>query len=174
MAETPVQTVPNGVVIRGDNWFHQGWLEGLLGLPTRSWDQMSPLVRDADIDAYTDGYDMAVATHKFEPTHSTLTELRVQGRVLTSFQEWREAQYPEGDEAQDPIVYAGGRCWLNLKYSSITIKAVNNHRRLLDMLREMAELAHFTTGYYPEMEPRFDAAQALLDELDPRPEEPTS
>lgn len=61
MAATRV-VLPPPVTIVANSWFHDGWLHGVLGLGPRTWDNPDGPVLDGDIDAWVDGYDMAVAT----------------------------------------------------------------------------------------------------------------
>lgn len=80
MAADPV-TRPPGVTLKGGNWFHDGWLFGLLGLDPRPFDDYDNPVRDADIDAWHEGYDMARET---DPAGllAALTRVLASGQVV--------------------------------------------------------------------------------------------
>jgi hypothetical protein len=53
---------PIGVTLTGDNWFHTGWIRGILGLPKAEfYDEDDPIL-DIDIDAFDEGYDMGCET----------------------------------------------------------------------------------------------------------------
>lgn len=62
MTTATTVTIPPPLTIRANNWFHDGWLHAVLGLGKRIWDNVDDPVRDEDIDAWVDGYDMAVET----------------------------------------------------------------------------------------------------------------
>lgn len=54
---------PTGLVVRGNNWFHDGWISGLLGLPPRDFlkeGDHDHLIRDIDIDSWKLGYETAI------------------------------------------------------------------------------------------------------------------
>lgn len=53
---------PPGIIITTNNWFHEGWLFGILGLPERKFIDPDRLVRDIDIDSWRCGYEMAKET----------------------------------------------------------------------------------------------------------------
>ena len=50
------------ITVKGCNWFHQGWIEAVFNLPQRNWDNPDNPVRDIDIEAYEEGYNMCMET----------------------------------------------------------------------------------------------------------------
>jgi len=55
-------SLPFGVRITGNNWFNDGWVRGILGLPKAEWYDADNPVTDQDIDAFDDGYAMGQET----------------------------------------------------------------------------------------------------------------
>jgi len=49
---------PPPLQLTGGNWFHQGWIDGILGLSPREF----PGAIEVDLIAYRDGHQMAMET----------------------------------------------------------------------------------------------------------------
>ena len=81
MATQPILSPP-GIIITGNNWFHDGWLFGILGLPKRTFDSPDAPVRDIDIDAWEDGYQMAVETRA--PMTNVFRSMQEAGQLIIS------------------------------------------------------------------------------------------
>ncbi len=75
---------PPGICITASNWFNEGWLFGMLGLPPRTFNEPSQPVSEIDIDAWQDGYLMAMQSellstatcHKMRRTGQLTFEIR--------------------------------------------------------------------------------------------------
>lgn len=56
------RSTPTGIRIIGENWFHDGWISGILGLPPREFFDADNPVLDVDIDSWREGYAMGMET----------------------------------------------------------------------------------------------------------------
>lgn len=67
---------PGVITLTPRNFFHEGWLWGLLGMPPRAFTSVDHPVRDVDINAWRDGYgtarqssSLAIVAHAMQRSH---------------------------------------------------------------------------------------------------------
>ena len=59
MVDTPVREVPDALVIRANNFFHAGWIAGVLGLPENDFDEQDMLIRELERESWQLGWKTA-------------------------------------------------------------------------------------------------------------------
>lgn len=59
----PIKTKPDPIVIEGSNFFHAGWIAGVLGQPEREFDDINNPTANEDCDAWREGWKMATETN---------------------------------------------------------------------------------------------------------------
>lgn len=78
---------PPGIVLVANNWFHEGWLYGALGLPRKNWGMggwhgdPDRLVSDIDCESWEEGYKMARETHGILGLSEVLDRMRGLGQI---------------------------------------------------------------------------------------------
>lgn len=71
---------PPGIQIIGSNWFHDGWISGILGLPQLEDVHPENPIPQNDIEAWNEGYDMAVETHS--DLRATFSKMVETGQII--------------------------------------------------------------------------------------------
>jgi hypothetical protein len=86
MSTTAKQETPDSFLIDANNWFHAGWLAGVLGLPQRVFNDVNRPVRDVDCDAWHEGYNVAIDT-RYVFT-DIVTRMRELGQLTVKSGQW--------------------------------------------------------------------------------------
>lgn len=90
MAATTVLDPP-GVLLTANNWFHEGWLFAVLGLPRKEFDDPDNPVRDIDIESWEWGYKTAKETYSFAPFTETCQRM-IELKQIVAKPLWRRDQ----------------------------------------------------------------------------------
>lgn len=76
----PVKTPPS-VTITCNNWFHEGWLYGLLGLEPPAFNNPGNPMSDLDIESFEIGYSTARETDLIVHISSVINRMNQLGQL---------------------------------------------------------------------------------------------
>jgi hypothetical protein len=88
--EDEVPSKPGVITLTPNNWFHEGWLFGVLGMPERKFNNPDRPVRDVDIDSWREGYAMARENSTARTIGYSLQAMHSHGEIIINVEKRRD------------------------------------------------------------------------------------